>query len=570
MDNTAQLRRITLRQRLGETLVETGQISAEQLERALELQRKQGRKLGEILVEQGLVTPEEIAAALSLQLNMPIIDLKLHAVQPNALLLVSEKLARKHTLVPLDIIDDSLVVVMADPEDIRAIEDVAAQAKMRVQPAVGVPAQIREAIDLNYQAQCEIEKQVKQFPGAARPRQETEAGVTRDAIAQTPVVRTVDLLITQALKARASDIHIEPQQNRVRIRYRVDGVLHDAMSLPLCTLEPLLSRVKILAEMDIAEHRHAQDGQFSFEAEGREADIRAATYETEYGETMVLRVLDKALLLFTLPELGFQPETLKKYRDMLNNPYGMILVAGPTGSGKTTTLYASINQLDRNQRNIVTIEDPIEYRFTDIKQTQINPKAGTTFATGLPAIMRLDPDIILVGEIRDADTARIAVQAALTGHLMLSCIHANDAVGVLFRLMDLGIEPYLICPALVGVVAQRIIRRICHHCREPYQPSTEERIAYEEEMGQEQTNFYHGAGCNFCAGTGYLMRTGVFEVLPLSEEIRRLLLKGASVCDIKAQALTEGMASLRHAGMLKVKEEVTDIQEVQRNFSSIG
>lgn len=574
MDNNTTSNRTTLRKGLGETLIETGQINAEQLEEALELQRKQNRKqyrkLGEILVDEGIVAPEEIAAALSLQLNMPIIDLKLHVVQPYALRLVSEKLARKHTLVPLDVIDDSLVVVMADPGDIRAIEDVAAQAKMRVQPTVGIPAQIQEAIDLNYKAQAEIEQQVKQFPGAPAMREAAETGFSRDAVAQAPVVRTVDLLIVQALKARASDIHIEPQEGRVRIRYRVDGVLHDAMSLPLSVLEPLLSRVKILAEMDIAERRRAQDGQFSFVAEGREADIRAATYETEYGETVVLRILDKTLPLFTLPELGLQPDTLKKYQDMLNSPYGMILVAGPTGSGKTTTLYASINQLDRVGRNIITIEDPVEYRFTDIKQTQINPKAGITFAAGLRALMRLDPDIILVGEIRDTDTAGIAVQAALTGHLMLSSIHANDAVGVLFRLMDLGVETYLICSALVGVVAQRMVRRICHYCREEYQPSPEELAAYEVEMGQEQTKFYRGAGCNFCNGTGYLMRTGVFEVLPLREEIRRLLLKGAGAGDIKAQAISEGMVSLRHAGMMKVKEEVTTLQEAQRNFFSIG
>ncbi len=570
MDNNNASTRTRLRKGLGETLIETGQISAEQLEQALQIQRKQNRKLGEILVDQGIVNPEEIAAALSLQLNMPIIDLKLHVVQPHALRLVSEKLARKYTLIPLDVIDDSLVVVMADPGDIRAVEGVAAQAKMRVQAAVGIPAQIQEAIDLNYKAQAEIEQQVKQFPGTPAPREEAETGVSADAVAQTPVVRTVDLIIVQALKARASDIHIEPQESRVRIRYRVDGVLHDAMSLPLSTMEPLLSRVKILAEMDIAERRRAQDGQFSFVAEGREADIRAATYETEYGETVVLRILDKALPLFTLPELGLQPDTLKKYQDMLSSPYGMILVAGPTGSGKTTTLYASINQLDRIERNIITIEDPVEYRFTDIKQTQVNPKAGITFANGLRALMRLDPDIILVGEIRDSDTAKIAVQAALTGHLMLSSIHANDAVGVLFRLMDLGVEPYLICSALVGVVAQRMVRRICHYCREEYQPSPEELAAYEDEMGQEKVRFYRGAGCNFCGGTGYLMRTGVFEVLPLSEEIRRLLLKGASAGDIMVQALSEGMVNLKRAGMMKVKEEVTTLQEARRNFFSIG
>jgi general secretion pathway protein E len=570
MDNNTASTRTRLGKGLGETLIETGQITAEQLEEALQIQKKQNRKLGEILIDQGIVTPEEIAAALSLQLNMPIIDLKLHVVQPYALRLVSEKLARKHTLIPLDIIDDSMVVVMADPGDIRAIEDVAAQAKMRVQPSVGIPAQIQEAIELNYKAQGEIDKNVKQFPGAPAPREGAEAVSHGDGVAQTPVVRTVDLIIVQGLKSRASDIHIEPQEGRVRIRYRIDGVLHDAMSLPLSTLEPLLSRVKILAEMDIAERRRAQDGQFSFVAEGKEADIRAATYETEYGETVVLRILDKALPLFTLHELGLQPDTLKKYRDMLNSPYGMILVAGPTGSGKTTTLYASINQLNRVERNIITIEDPVEYRFSDIKQTQINPKAGITFANGLRALMRLDPDIILVGEIRDSDTANIAVQAALTGHLMLSSIHANDAVGVLFRLMDLGVEPYLICSALVGVVAQRMVRRICHYCREMYQPSPEELVAYEEEMGQEQAKFYRGAGCNFCGGTGYLMRTGVFEVLPLREEIRRLLLKGASAGDIKAQAQAEGMVSLRRAGMMKVKEEVTTLGEAQRNFFSIG
>jgi general secretion pathway protein E len=342
------------------------------------------------------------------------------------------------------------------------------------------------------------------------------------------------------------------------------------MSLPINTLEPLLSRVKILAGMDIAERRRAQDGQFSFTIQGRDADIRVATYETEYGETAVLRILDKALPLFNLNELGFQPETLKNYQDMLNSPYGMILVAGPTGSGKTTTLYASINQLNRNERNIITIEDPVEYRFADMKQTRVNPKAGITFATGLRALMRLDPDIILVGEIRDADTARIAVQSALTGHLVLSSIHANDAVGVLFRLMDLGMEPFRICSALVGVVAQRMVRRICHHCREVYLPSTEEQSAYQDEVGQENTIFYKGTGCNFCAGTGYLMRTGVFEVLLLSNEIRRLLLNGAGAGDIKAQALEEGMTSLRHAGMLNVKQGITTIYEVERNFFSIG
>ena len=572
MDSAKETRANTsTRERLGWMLLETGRITPEQLEKALELQQERDGKLGDILVEQGLATPEDIAVALSLQLNLPIIDLKRHTVQPDALRLIPERTARKHTLVPLDVVDDSLVVVMADPADLRAIDDISAQSKLRIQPAVGNPDDIREAIDLNYKASGEIERQVSQFPSAPNPEAEVDSSASDDRVAQTPVARTVELLIVQALKARASDIHIEPQENRVRMRYRVDGVLQDATSLPLNALEPLLSRLKIMADMDIAERRRAQDGQFSFEAAGREADIRAATYDTVNGETMVLRILDKSLPLFALSELGFSADTLKKYLDMLGSPYGMILVAGPTGSGKTTTLYASTNSLDRNERSIVTIEDPIEYRFEDIKQTQVNPKAGTTFAAGLRAIMRLDPDIILVGEIRDAETARIAVQASLTGHLMLSSVHANDAAGVLFRLIDLGIEPYLVCSALVGVMAQRMVRRICHHCREPLEPSPEERKAYEDELGQEPpARFYHGIGCNLCGDTGYLGRTGIFEVLPLSEEIRRLLLKGAGAGEIRAQALEQGMVSLRKAGMLRVKEEVTTPREVLRNSFSIG
>jgi len=378
------------------------------------------------------------------------------------------------------------------------------------------------------------------------------------------------MIMAQAVRDRASDIHIEPQEDRVRVRFRIDGILHDAMSLPPTTLEPLVSRVKILAEMNITEHRRPQDGQFSIDVGNRKVDVRAATTETACGESAVLRILDKSMSLFTLAELGFLPEALKKYREMLKSPFGMILVAGPTGSGKTTTLYASISQLDRNERNIVTIEDPIEYRFMDLKQIQVNEKAGMTFAAGLRAIMRLDPDIILVGEIRDSETAKTAVQAALTGHLVLSSIHANDASSVPFRLLDLGVEAYLISSVSVGVVAQRMVRRICHHCRAPDQPSMEERVAYDEEMGQGQVIFYHGAGCNLCSNTGYLGRTGVFELLPFGEGIRRTLLAGASVSDMKAEAIREGMVTLRQDGMLKVKEGITTPYEVLRNVFSIG
>jgi len=454
------------RKSLGEMLVEENLITAEQLENALELQRRQGGKLSEILMNQELVKAEDLATVLSVQLNVPLIDLKRHMIQPNALRLIPEDMARKHILIPLDVVDDSLVVVMADPEDIRTIEDIKAQAKTRVEVALGIPSDIERAIDLNYRSSSEIERQVSQFA----PLVEEEAEITSELIARTPIAQTVDLLLTQAVRDRASDVHIEPQEDRLRIRYRIDGILHDMFSLPLSAHTPLVSRVKILAEMNIAEQRRPQDGQLSIKVGDKDIDIRAATIETAYGERVTLRILDKSLSLFTLPELGFLPDTLKKCQMMLKSPFGMILAGGPTGSGKTTTLYASINQLDRNERNILTIEDPIEYHFIDINQNQVNPKAGITFASGLRAIMRHDPDIILVGEIRDKDTATTAVQAALTGHLVLSSIHANDAVGVLFRLIDLGVEPYLISSTLVGTVAQRMVRRICPHCRAPFQP----------------------------------------------------------------------------------------------------
>jgi len=554
------------RKSLGEILVRDGFITAEQLENALAQQREEGGKLSEILTKQNVVRAEDLAAALSIQLNVPLIDLKRHVVQADALRLIPENMARKHTLIPLDVIGDSLLVVMADPEDIRTIEDIKTQTRMRVEVALGIPAEIEQAIDLYYTSKGEIEKQVRQF-AIAEPM---EAQVTSELIAGTPVVQSLNLIIIQAVRDRASDVHFEAQEDRLRIRYRIDGILHDMFSLPLSARAPLVSRVKILAGMNIAEQRRPQDGQFSVRVGDREVDIRAATMETAYGERVTLRILDKSLSLFTLPEIGFLPDVLKKYQALLKSPFGMILIGGPTGSGKTTTLYASINQLDRKERNILTIEDPIEYRFLDINQTQVNPKAGITFAGGLRAIMRHDPDIILVGEIRDQDTARTAVQAALTGHLVLSSIHGNDAVGVLFRLMDLVEETYLLSSTLVGIGAQRMVRLICPYCRVPYQPSPEERIAYEEELNEPPPDLYIGSGCNICAHTGYQGRTGLFELLVMSEEIRRMLLGGSSTAEIKAQAIKEGMITMKHDGMLKVKQGITSMSDVLRNVFSIS
>lgn len=553
------------RKDLGEMLLEEKLVTPEQLARALEIQRTRGGSLAEVLVREGYVRSEDLAVVQSVLLNVPFIDLKRHVIQPDAIKLVPEEMARKHTLIPMDIIGDSLMVVMADPSDVRTIEDIRARSGRRVEAALGIPADIRQAIDLNYRSVGEITRQVSQFAPA-----EERATVTSEVIARTPVAQSLELIIAQAVRDRASDVHIEPQAGHLRVRYRVDGILRDAFSLPLSAGAPLVSRIKVLGGMDIAEQRRPQDGQFSIKVGEKDVDIRVATMEAAYGERVTLRILDKSLSIIPLSDLGFTPDALERYRAVLRSPFGMILVSGPTGSGKTTTLYASINTLDRIQRNILTIEDPIEYRFDNISQTQVNPKAGITFAGGLRAAMRHNPDVILVGEIRDKDTVTTAVQAALTGHLVLSSIHANDAVGVIFRLLDLGIERYLVVSTVVGIVAQRMLRRICPYCRTEYKPTAEEKAAYEEEMKEGPGAFFAGAGCHLCNNTGFRGRTGLYEVLIMTERIREMVLSNAAAAEIKAQAVKDGMTTIRHNGMVKAKEGITTLGEVLRTAFTIG
>jgi general secretion pathway protein E len=502
--------------------------------------------------------------------GLPRVDLKRYPVQPEALRLIPEAVARKWDILPLRVEDGFVVVAMADPNNLYAIEDIRALTRMEVKVLRAALMDIRGAINLHYRAIGEIERQIRHIIPTMPEQREAEERISPDLIAQAPVVRAVNLLIAQAVKDRASDIHIEPQQDSLRVRYRIDGILHETLSLPLSVHGALISRVKVLADMNIAERRRPQDGHFTISIDGREVDIRVATADTTWGEMAVLRVLDKSLSVMGLSELGFLPNSLKTYEKLVKSPFGMILVSGPTGSGKTTTLYASINQLDATERKIITIEEPIEYRFANINQMQVNPQAGITFASGLRSIMRLDPDVILVGEIRDRETANIAIQAALTGHLVLSSMHANDAVGALFRLMDLGIEPFRVASAVVGIVAQRLVRRVCPHCRVLREASEEEQVIYEEEIGEKRTRFYYGAGCNFCALTGYYGRMGVFEILVMSEEIRRLVLGHASSDKIKAQAIKEGMVPMWRDGMLKVKEGLTTPYEVLRNVFVIS
>ena len=433
---------------------------------------------------------------------------------------------------------------------------------MRIRPVAATAQEVRDAIDFNYKAYNEIEEQISRV---SIPDESSDEKIALRAATDTPLVQALNLLIEEAVKARASDIHVEPEEDRLRIRYRMDGTLQDMMSLPVSVHRALISRIKILAEMNIADHFRPQDGQFSTEAKGREIDIRVATAPTVNGETANLRLLDKSTATLGLAELGMLPDTLERYDSMLKVPYGMILISGPTGAGKTTTLYASINSLDTQERNIMTLEDPAEYRFKDINQIQVNPQAGITFASGLRSILRLDPDVILVGEIRDAETANIAVQAALTGHLMLSSIHANEVAGVLSRLLDLKVEPFLIASAVIGVVAQRMVRCICPDCSHSIEAPLVEQMAYEKEMGEKQTEFLYGTGCKSCSYTGYRGRTGIFEILTMSDTIGTMVCDRANSSAIRTQAVEEGMISMVNDGMRKVKAGITTPYEVLRN-----
>ena len=488
--------------------------------------------------------------------------------------MIPEAMARKYIAIPLEVNDNVLQVAMADPADIVALEALETQSQMRIKTELASAEEIQEAIDFNYQSYDEIERQISNI---SLPSVTTGEQLEPDTVTDAPVPQALSLVINEAVKARASDIHLQPEEDKLRIRYRIDGTLHDMLSLPLMTAIPLISRIKILANMNIADPHRPQDGQFSVEPQGRQPiDIRVATMPTVYGEMATLRLLDRARAIMHLSELGFLPESLSKYEKMLKTPYGMLLLSGPTGAGKTTTLYASVNCLDLTGRNVITIEDPVEYRFKRINQAQVNPRGGLTFASGLRSILRLDPDVILVGEIRDAETAEIAIQSALTGHLVLSSIHANDAVGVVLRLLDLGIEPFLVSSALIGVVAQRMVRRICPDCARLVDVPVIEEMTYNKETSgvnypviEERRQFLYGSGCKSCAHTGYQGRTGIFEILEMSDEIRAMLLNGTTAAQLRTRAIKEGMIPLIRDGMLKVKAGITTPSEVLRNVYSV-
>ncbi|MFC1991810.1 GspE/PulE family protein [Chloroflexota bacterium] len=491
-------------------------------------------------------------------------------LQPEALQLVPEAMARRYNVIPIKVTGNVLQVAMANPNDILALEALETRSKMRIDPEMASVEDIWEAIDLSYRSYEKIKEQMASISLPGENETSIEE-ITPDTVEDAPIAKALTVIIDGAIKARASDIHIQPEEDGLRVRYRIDGTLYDTLNLPLATAVPIISRLKILAKMNIADRQRPQDGQLSVKPKDRpEIDIRVGTIPIINGEMAALRLLDKSKALMTLPQLGFLPESLAMFEEILEVPYGMILVTGPTGAGKTTTLYASLNTLDRKGRNIITIEDPVEYRFKNINQIQVHPRAGLTFASGLRSILRLDPDVLLVGEIRDSETADIAIQASLTGHLVLSSIHANDAIGVVSRLLDLGVEPFLIASALIGVVAQRMGRRVCRECAKPVIIPVIEQTAYVRETGEERTEFLYGDGCKACTNTGYQGRIGFYEILRISDQIKTILLKGANATELREQAINEGMIPLIKDGMLKVKANITTPVEVLRNAYSVS
>lgn len=550
---------------LGEALVEEGILTPEQLRKAQDEEKRSGLRLRKVIVKMGFIEEEDLVTFLSARLGVPRIELANYLIDPKIVELIPEASARKYELIPVLKIGNRLTCAMVDPWNVFALDEVRMRTNMTVEPAVASEAEIKKALDEYYGAKGSLEEVIgsidKTKLGIPEDR-EVELKQLEGIVKEPMVIKLVNLMVMEAIKQGASDIHIEPEKEVLKTRFRVDGMLREAPSPPKHLQSAVVSRIKILANLDIAEKRVPQDGRFNLKVEGREVDVRVSCMPTIYGENVVLRLLDVSSAILALTDLGFPREILGKYEKLILRPHGILLVTGPTGSGKTTTLYASLDKINTVDKNIITIEDPVEYRLEGVRQTQINPKVNLTFATGLRSILRQDPDIILVGEIRDIETAEIAIQAALTGHLVLSTLHTNDAAGAVTRLLDMGVEPFLIASSVIGVLAQRLVRAICKECKEEHSPSKEAL----GDIGMEAvgTTFYQGKGCLKCLNTGYKGRIGIFELLAPDERIRKMIVMKNSREEIKKQAAACGMKVLKDDGIRKIREGLTTIEEVLR------
>lgn len=555
--------------RLGELLVESGRITASQLEEALVIQSASEDRLGEVLVTMGALDERTLVEALAVFFAMPMVNLHVEDVDPTALSLIPETLARENVIMPVRMNDDVLMVAAAEPsEELRA--KVAHATGRKVGLMIATQSDIRWAIDSNYRALSGVGQLVQAFKFVDEARRKVVETSAPEVVADdAPVVQVVDRILTQAMRDRASDVHIEPTDDVVRVRYRIDGALNEVLELPASMGPGLVSRIKVMADMNIVERRRPQDGQLTTIIDGKEVDVRVSTVATIMGETCVLRILDKTRSVLRLNDLGMPEDTHLSYSKLVRAPFGMVICAGPTGSGKTTTLYATVTEVASPQVNVMTIEDPVEYVFPSINQIQTNEQAGLTFASGLKSILRQDPDVILVGEVRDVETTRVAVQSALTGHFVISSMHATDSVSALHRLLDMGIESFLVASSVLAVVGQRLLRRICVSCKTEYRPTEEELAFFTESGGQAPDHFYYGAGCNFCSHTGYQDRIGIYELLIMTPEIRRLVVGWATQEELRAIAVKQGMRTLRQEAISLVEQGITTIAEVIRSVYTL-
>ena len=549
---------------LGSLLIARGLLTPEQLDAALEEQERTHRSLGRILIDGGQVSEAGLVSTLASQLGLEYVDIADYAVDSSATTLISDALARRYQALPIGWQDGRLVVAMADPSNVFAVDDIRTITGADVRMVVSTRASVLAAIDKYHRLDSDAESITAQASSSFEA--EDDLTSVREVTEDAPIVKLVNLLITQAVQDRASDIHIEPSEHDLRIRYRIDGVLHEVMRPPKNIQSGIVSRLKIMADINIAERRVPQDGRISATIGGRAIDLRVATLPTVYGEKVVMRILDKSTALLKLDDLGFLPNNRERFEQAYRRPYGTILVTGPTGSGKSTTLYATLNIVNDEAKNVITVEDPVEYRLAGINQVQVNGKAGLTFAAALRSILRSDPDIVLVGEIRDRETATIAVEAALTGHLVLSTLHTNDAASTPTRLVEMGVEPFLVASALDCIVAQRLARRLCAKCREAYRPSPSDLIAagWHEEEVDDLPELFRPKGCQACGKTGFHGRFALHEVLLVSEDIERLIVDRGHSEDIKKVAVAQGMLTLRQAGLSQVRAGLTSVEEILR------
>ncbi|MEK6691207.1 MAG: type IV-A pilus assembly ATPase PilB [Nitrospirota bacterium] len=559
--------------RIGEMLLAAKLITEDQLKKALEVQQKEGGNLGSNLIRLGYINEEKLTSFLSKQYGIPAINLLDYEIDPSVIKLIPSEVVRKYQVIPVMKTGAIVTIAIADPSNVFAVDDIRFMTGYNVETVIATESSLKIAINKYYNQTDAVQTVIDSFNkdvfkisvGEEEEEEQVDIGELRKDIEKAPVVKLVNFILTDAISKGASDVHIEAYEKVFRVRYRIDGILYEIMQLPMRHRAALISRLKIMAELDIAERRLPQDGRIKLKIKGRDIDLRVSILPTMFGQKIVTRILDKGSFMLDITKLGFESKALKDFQEAISAPYGMILVTGPTGSGKTTTLYTALNSLNSVGVNIITAEDPIEYNFMGINQVQMKEEIGLNFATALRSFLRQDPDIIMVGEIRDYETAEIAVKAALTGHLVLSTLHTNDAPSTINRLLNMGIEPFLVASSTLLIMAQRLVRKICQNCKEeekiPSQTLTDIGFSKDE---SETIRCYRGRGCEVCNNTGYKGRTAIYEVMPMRDEIKKTILEGASAIEIKRMAVKFGMKTLRMSGLTKIKEGVSSMGEVVR------